>query len=64
MDSLQNDPNDVQGSEDEFWPLSGKPNFNIIVKKTQVKPQYMLVILFIYISPGLLNMLDLKFFFS
>lgn len=44
MDSLKNNPNnDREGSEAEFWPLSEKPNFNMIVKKTQLKPQYMLV---------------------
>ncbi|KAL8113383.1 hypothetical protein AgCh_020633 [Apium graveolens] len=44
MDSLQKDPIEEEGSEDEFWPLSGKPSFNIIVKKTQLKPQYMLYV--------------------
>ncbi|KAK1401389.1 putative transcription factor B3-Domain family [Heracleum sosnowskyi] len=44
MDSLKNSGNDVRGSEDEFWPLSGKPNFNMIVKKTQLKPQYILYV--------------------
>ncbi|WOH14548.1 hypothetical protein DCAR_0934067 [Daucus carota subsp. sativus] len=44
MDSLQNDPDDIEASEDEFWPLSDKPNFNLVVKKTQLKPQYTLYV--------------------
>lgn len=28
---------------DEFWPLSGKPFFDVVLTKTNVKPLYQLV---------------------
>lgn len=32
----------AEEAEDEFWPLSGKPYFGVIIGKTQIKPLYQL----------------------
>lgn len=32
---------EVQG--DEFWPLCGKPYFNVIISKSQLKPMNLMV---------------------
>ena len=33
----------VEVHGDEFWPLSGKPFFDIILTKAHVKPMYQMV---------------------
>ncbi|KAL8155207.1 hypothetical protein AgCh_000549 [Apium graveolens] len=44
MDSSQDVANLKNASEDEFWPLSGKPCFNVILKKSHMRPTYTLYV--------------------
>lgn len=37
-------PVEAKGEDDEFWPLSGKPYFNVVLGTSHVKPNYHLVI--------------------
>ncbi|KAK1401395.1 B3 domain-containing protein [Heracleum sosnowskyi] len=42
MDSLRNIPIQKNACEEEFWPLSGQPCFNVILRKTHMRPTYTL----------------------
>ncbi|WOH14545.1 hypothetical protein DCAR_0934064 [Daucus carota subsp. sativus] len=44
MDSSLDVPNHITASEDEFWPLSDKPWFNVILKSTHMRPTYTLYV--------------------
>lgn len=48
MDKLQDNRNHMNASEDEFWPLSGKPCFNVIIEKKHMWPLYHLVSMLYY----------------